>query len=57
MAVEQMIWCGECTPCRNGLPDYCRYIEELGVTLLISELNQMLAFAAEELASYARQRV
>ena len=33
VAVEQMIWCGECTPCRNGLPDYCSYIEELGITL------------------------
>lgn len=33
VAVEQMIWCGKCTTCRNGLPDYCEYIEELGITL------------------------
>jgi threonine dehydrogenase-like Zn-dependent dehydrogenase len=33
VAVEQMAWCGECTPCRNGFPDYCEYIEEYGVTL------------------------
>lgn len=29
---EEMIWCGECVPCRNGYPNQCENIEEPGVT-------------------------
>ncbi|MDO8685873.1 MAG: scyllo-inosose 3-dehydrogenase [Clostridiales bacterium] len=32
VAVEEMIWCGECTPCRNGFPNQCARLEEIGVT-------------------------
>jgi hypothetical protein len=28
-----MIWCGECTPCRNGYPNHCERLEELGFTI------------------------
>ncbi len=30
---EEMIWCGECTPCRNGFPNHCENLEELGFTI------------------------
>jgi hypothetical protein len=30
---EEMIWCGECTPCRNGYPNHCERLEELGFTI------------------------
>lgn len=29
---EEMVWCGECIPCRNGYPNQCEHLEELGVT-------------------------
>lgn len=32
VAVEEMVWCGECTPCRNGFPNQCERLEEIGVT-------------------------
>jgi scyllo-inosose 3-dehydrogenase len=32
VCVEEMVWCGECTPCRNGFPNQCRRLEEIGVT-------------------------
>lgn len=30
---EEMLWCGECVPCRNGFPNHCRELEELGFTV------------------------
>lgn len=30
---EEMIWCGECIPCRNGFPNHCENLEELGFTV------------------------
>lgn len=30
---EEMLWCGECLPCRNGFPNHCRNLEELGFTV------------------------
>ena len=33
VTVEEMIWCGHCTPCRNGFPNHCVNLEELGFTV------------------------
>ncbi len=33
VTVEEMNWCGECTPCRAGYLNQCRRLEELGFTL------------------------
>jgi threonine dehydrogenase-like Zn-dependent dehydrogenase len=33
VTVEEMIWCGECTPCRNGFPNHCENLEEIGFTI------------------------
>jgi threonine dehydrogenase-like Zn-dependent dehydrogenase len=33
VAVEEMNWCGYCTPCRNGYPNHCENLEELGFTI------------------------
>ncbi len=33
VTVEEMIWCGYCTPCRNGFPNHCQNLEELGFTI------------------------
>ena len=30
---EEMIWCGYCTPCRNGFPNHCVNLEEIGFTI------------------------
>lgn len=30
---EEMIWCGECTPCRNSFPNQCERLEEIGFTI------------------------
>ncbi len=30
---EEMLWCGECIPCRNGFPNHCENLEELGFTV------------------------
>ncbi len=32
VTVEEMIWCGHCTPCRNGFPNHCSNLEEIGFT-------------------------
>lgn len=32
VCVEEMSWCGECTPCRAGLVNQCRNLDEIGVT-------------------------
>jgi threonine dehydrogenase-like Zn-dependent dehydrogenase len=31
--VEEMIWCGRCIPCRNGYPNHCTNLEEIGFTI------------------------
>jgi len=33
VAVEEIQWCGECTPCRGGYWNQCQFIEDLGFTL------------------------
>lgn len=33
VTTEEMIWCGECTPCRNGIPNHCTNLEEIGFTI------------------------
>jgi len=33
VTAEEMIWCGECTPCRNGYPNQCQRLEEIGFTI------------------------
>jgi threonine dehydrogenase-like Zn-dependent dehydrogenase len=33
VAVEEMVWCGRCTPCRNGYPNHCSNLEEIGFTI------------------------
>jgi threonine dehydrogenase-like Zn-dependent dehydrogenase len=33
VAVEEIQWCGACTPCRGGYWNQCRFIEDLGFTL------------------------
>ncbi|RMF67206.1 MAG: alcohol dehydrogenase [Calditrichaeota bacterium] len=30
---EEMIWCGHCVPCRNGFPNHCTNLEEIGFTI------------------------
>jgi len=30
---EEMIWCGRCIPCRNGYPNHCTNLEEVGFTI------------------------
>ncbi|HVH32175.1 MAG TPA: alcohol dehydrogenase catalytic domain-containing protein, partial [bacterium] len=36
---EEMIWCGECTPCRNGYPNQCERLEEIGLLSAISYVS------------------
>lgn len=33
VTAEEMIWCGECVPCRNGYPNQCLNLEEIGFTV------------------------
>ena len=33
VTAEEMLWCGECIPCRSGLPNHCKNLEELGFTV------------------------
>jgi threonine dehydrogenase-like Zn-dependent dehydrogenase len=33
VTVEEMIWCGRCLPCRNGYPNHCTNLEEIGFTI------------------------
>ncbi|MGD8794094.1 MAG: alcohol dehydrogenase catalytic domain-containing protein, partial [Anaerolineae bacterium] len=33
VTVEEMIWCGRCMPCRNGYPNHCTNLEEIGFTI------------------------
>ena len=33
VTAEEMIWCGYCIPCRNGFPNHCANLEEIGFTI------------------------
>jgi threonine dehydrogenase-like Zn-dependent dehydrogenase len=33
VTVEEMLWCGRCIPCRNGYPNHCTNLEEIGFTI------------------------
>jgi threonine dehydrogenase-like Zn-dependent dehydrogenase len=33
VTAEEMIWCGYCNPCRNGFPNHCTNLEEIGFTI------------------------
>lgn len=33
VTAEEMIWCGYCVPCRNGFPNHCVNLEEIGFTI------------------------
>jgi threonine dehydrogenase-like Zn-dependent dehydrogenase len=33
VTAEEMIWCGYCTACRNGFPNHCENLEEIGFTI------------------------
>ena len=33
ITVEEIQWCGECTPCRGGYWNQCQHIEDLGFTI------------------------
>lgn len=33
VTAEEMIWCGHCGPCRNGYPNQCVNLEEIGFTV------------------------
>jgi len=33
VTAEEMLWCGECVPCRSGFPNHCMNLEELGFTV------------------------
>jgi len=33
VTAEEMLWCGECVPCRGGFPNHCTNLEELGFTV------------------------
>jgi|Deesub1362B_J571_1020462.scaffolds.fasta_scaffold00283_16 hypothetical protein len=30
---EEMVWCGHCRPCRDGYPNHCENLEEIGFTI------------------------
>ncbi len=30
---EEMVWCGYCRPCRDGFPNHCENLEEIGFTI------------------------
>ncbi|MBM3705149.1 MAG: zinc-binding dehydrogenase [Actinobacteria bacterium] len=32
VTTEEMTWCGECVACRNGFPNQCERLEEVGIT-------------------------
>ncbi len=33
VTAEEMIWCGHCRPCRDGFPNQCVNLEEIGFTI------------------------
>lgn len=42
---EEMIWCGECTPCRNGYPNQCERLEEIGFTIPGAQAERLVVGA------------
>jgi threonine dehydrogenase-like Zn-dependent dehydrogenase len=47
VTVEEMVWCGHCTACRNGYPNHCENLEEIGFTIDGGFANY-LAIAAKQ---------
>ncbi len=47
VTVEEMVWCGHCTACRNGYPNHCENLEEIGFTIDGAFANY-LAIAAKQ---------
>jgi threonine dehydrogenase-like Zn-dependent dehydrogenase len=45
VTVEEMIWCGECIPCRNGWPNQCLNLEEIGFTINGAMAEQLVVGA------------
>jgi threonine dehydrogenase-like Zn-dependent dehydrogenase len=45
VTVEEMIWCGECIPCRNGWPNQCERLEEIGFTIDGAMADQLVVGA------------
>ena len=35
VTAEEMIWCGHCRPCRDGFPNHCTNLEEIGFTIQV----------------------
>jgi scyllo-inosose 3-dehydrogenase len=33
VTVEEMVWCGHCRTCRDGFPNHCENLEEIGFTI------------------------
>lgn len=33
VTAEEMVWCGECIHCRNGFPNQCERLQEIGITI------------------------
>jgi hypothetical protein len=33
VTAEEMVWCGYCRPCRDGFPNHCENLEEIGFTI------------------------
>lgn len=33
VTAEEMVWCGYCRPCRDGFPNHCTNLEEIGFTI------------------------
>ncbi len=45
VTVEEMIWCGRCIPCRNGWPNQCENLEEIGFTIDGAMADQLVVGA------------
>ena len=45
VTVEEMIWCGHCVPCRNGWPNQCENLEEIGFTINGAMADQLVVGA------------
>jgi scyllo-inosose 3-dehydrogenase len=45
VTVEEMIWCGHCVPCRNGWPNQCLNLEEIGFTINGAMAEQLVVGA------------
>lgn len=33
VTVEEMVWCGQCTPCCDGYPNHCERLQEIGFSI------------------------